>query len=53
MQAKYLAVTDAFGNRRHEVGVGDGVEVFGEIGIDDLGVAGVHGIRYVIDCVVG
>jgi hypothetical protein len=33
--------------------VRDGVEVFGKIGIDDFGIPGVQGIRYVFNCVVG
>jgi hypothetical protein len=37
-ETKDLAVTDALGHRRHEVGVRYGVEVLGKIGIDDLGI---------------
>ena len=50
---KDCSVTDTLGDHGHKVGMGDGVEVLGEIGVDDFGVAGVHGIRHVIDCVVG
>jgi hypothetical protein len=33
--------------------MGNGVEILGKVGVDDLGMAGVQGIRYIIDCVVG
>jgi hypothetical protein len=52
-QVQNRPVTNAFGDHGQEVGMGDGVEILGKIGIDDFGMAGAQGIRYIIDCVMG
>ncbi len=46
-------IADALGHGGQEVGMGDGVEVFGQVGIDNLRVAPDQGDRNVINGIVG
>src|SRR3989338_3337743 len=50
---QYRTVNDALGYDGQQFGVGDAVEVFRQVGIYDLGIATMKGIRYFIDRIMG
>src|SRR3989338_6758594 len=50
---QYRTVNDALGYDGQQFGMGDAVEVFRQVGINDLGVAFMEGIGYFIDRIMG